>query len=189
MIDKLSSSITENLSKNNSLCLDDEEKLYYAIYSILSEGIKIILLLIFFNLIGRLDFFLFSFAILSSTRVFAGGFHTESFIKCLLSSTLFFICTCIIALLVPDYSIEVYYLILTASLILNIIYAPKPSKNRPIISIRRRNLLKIFSVASTIIWTLILVLSLKNSDFFKCGVATLFTQSIQLIKFERRRSI
>lgn len=185
MIHKVSNLLTEHLCKNASLSLDDTEKLNYAIFSILSESIKIIFLLLFFILLGKINYFLLSFGITFSIRIFAGGHHFQGFMKCLLFSLLFFIFTCILIIYIPSFFTKIYYFILIICIIITMIYAPRPSKNRPIISTKRILCLRILSTISTLIWVCILIFFIKDINLFKCGFMTILLQSIELLPINK----
>ncbi|MFL0197240.1 accessory gene regulator ArgB-like protein [Clostridium sp. WILCCON 0269] len=189
MISKLSALLTQYICKKNTydLSLDNIEKINYAIIIILGETFKLFFLFFLFASLGTINYFTFSLLILLSIRIFAGGFHAENSIKCILFSTLFFLCTCIFIFWIPNLSRMNYYIISAASIILNIIYSPLPSKNRPIISIKRKRHLKFISVISTIIWIYVLFFFIEDRTMFKCGIFTIFLQSIQLLIFRKGR--
>ncbi|BAH05398.1 accessory gene regulator ArgB-like protein [Clostridium kluyveri] len=151
MIQKLSAVLTQYLCKKNTytLTLDDMEKINYAIIIILEETFKLIFLFILFTLLGTIKYLLFSLLILLSIRIFAGGFHAKNSIKCILFSTLFFLCTCILIFWIPNFTRITYWIISVTSIILNIIYSPVPSENRPITRVKRKLHLKFISVIST----------------------------------------
>lgn len=184
MISKLSNSLTQYICRENISSIDDMEKINYAIFVILSECSKICFLFIFFLLIGVTKYFLFSMTILLSIRIFAGGFHAESSIQCLIFSTLFFLCTCIFVFQISNLSREIYYIVAAISIIFNVLFAPKASKNRPIVNKKRRLRLRFISIISTTIWIYVLFFFIQDINLFKCGIGTVFLQSIQLISIK-----
>lgn len=172
-------------SKNdNDISAEDCEKINYSIEVILSEGSKISILLLIFISLGGLRTFIFSFIILLSIRTFAGGFHAKNSFQCLLFSITFFIITSVWVFSFSEIPNGAIYIILSISLILNLLYAPNPSINRPIISKTRNLRLKIASVVATGFWSYMFLFYIKDVTQIKCGVVTILLQSVQLIKFK-----
>lgn len=182
MISKLSSSLAQYICKENISNEDDIEKINYAIFVLLSECFKIAFLFFLFVSLGKMKYFLFSIAILLSIRIFAGGFHAENSIQCLLFSTLFFLCTCIFIFQISNLPRQIYYIATAISIVFNVLFAPKASKSRPIINKKRVLRLKSISIISTITWLYILFFFIQDINLFKCGISTVFLQSIQLLK-------
>jgi accessory gene regulator B len=184
MIDKLSIRLTSFICTEAYNNTKDRAKIQYGLSVLLSEGFKIIFLLLFFNIIHRQNYFYFSLLILLSIRVLSGGVHVNGALKCLLLTTFLFTFTSVLAPLLPRLSTIYYLLVSTACLVIVLVRAPICSVRRPI----KDNKIKLqykFTVALfIIIWTIIL-LFLKNTPYINCGFSTLFIQNIQLLLIKK----
>lgn len=187
MIDRWATSLTLMLSKDTNMTNEDSQKICYALNVILQESIKLILLFAIFIIINKLNLFLFSLSILISIRTFSGGFHFESNIKCFFVSLIFFLLSCSLSQVAINVPISYYHIAALLSIIIIAIGAPKPSKNRPIRSIKRKQNLKILSIIFTILWYYILFFYVKNSYLLKCGMLTIIMQSVQLLNINKLR--
>lgn len=175
---KLTSFIEKNSDIKNSV---DLEKINYSIQTIISETFKIVILIILFLALGKINYFLFSMAILFSIRIFSGGCHSNTLLKCLLWSSLFFIITSLIGPFIPKLNILVYYTAALFSLIVIFMKSPCPNKNRPIKIQERRWYYKFISTFFMLFWLTILFFFIKNSTYLNCGFLTILLQVLQLI--------
>jgi len=164
----------------------DRAKIQYGLTILLSEGFKIISLLVIFNLLHKEKYFYFSMLILLSTRVFSGGVHLKSTLKCLALTTLLFIFTSSIAPLVPGQPIVLYLSMSILSLLIVLIRAPICSVRRPIKEKNKKLQYKFIAAASIVLWTIIL-LNLQNTSFVNCGFSTIFLQSTQLVIIKKKK--
>lgn len=156
-------------------------KIKYALDVISNEMTKLIPLLIFFIYVKDVDLFIFSVAVLLPVRIFSGGLHFKSSIKCFLFTCVFFI---------GIYYFSVFFTIeknapslALALLILASIIALSPAPNdcRPVNSDEKTQRFRIIVFSITLIWLIILFLFVDNSTYFTVGFITLSLQSIQLI--------
>jgi len=181
MINKCALKITEYIKHNSDIRnSDDVDKINYALQVILGELFKIIILILVFFILARLIYFLFSIAILISIRVFVGGYHCKTTLRCLLSSTFFFIIT---SWIVPSFSnvnTLVYYGISILSILIVILYAPFPNFKRPIKTKKRRYNLKLISIFSVLIWICILLFKVDNASYLNCGFSTILLEVLQI---------
>jgi accessory gene regulator B len=180
--DKFTLYIKENSYITNP---EDIEKINYSLQIILNETFKIVILLILFSIIGKLNYFLFSLAILLSTRTFSGGYHSNSTLSCLFSTTIFFLCTSILAPLVPKFNIEVYYILAVISITTFLLKSPCKNKLRPTKNKKRILHFKIISTCLTSFWMIILLFFIHNSSYVNCGFLTILIQLPQLIYLKR----
>lgn len=182
MTHNLSGKITMFISNNSNIRnADDLEKINYALETILNEILKGIILIILFIILGKLNYFLFSLLILISIRTFSGGFHSKTFLGCLLLTTLYFIITSFVALVLPRLDQSIYYLLSLINILIIIKRAPYPNPFRPIKNTKRRQRLRLLAIFFIILWTLILLFFIDSTAYLNCGVLTIFFQTIQLL--------
>lgn len=163
--------------------INQEQKniIAYALKAIINESLKLIFLICIFLTIDKINFFLFSMIILATIRTSSGGLHFETFIGCLIFTTLFFILTCLVFTSIPRLPNLIYYLISIFSFIVIYIKSPCPSIKRPIKNIKRIQKLKLISVFFITFWLFILFFYIKSSSLFNSGISTILIQAIQLI--------
>lgn len=97
MVDKISVKLTSYLCTGAYDSEKDRARVQYGLGILLSEGLKIIFLIVFFNIVHYEKYFYFSLLILLSTRVFAGGIHVKGTLNCLILTTLLFLGTSVLA--------------------------------------------------------------------------------------------
>ena len=168
--------------RENLLPHSDIRKMRYAMTVLFNESIKLILLFLIFRFLGYQSLFLFSFMVLVSIRIFAGGIHCEKNISCFVASLIFFLLSVII---LPQYLItiapKILILISVTSVLFIIFLAPLPSPQRPIQSEKRKKRLQGLAIFFTLFWQGILWFFIQDPVFFSCGIWTIFLQSIQLL--------
>lgn len=180
MIDKLALQLTSYICTESYNNVKDRARIQYGLSVILSEGFKIISLILFFNIIHKENYFYFSLLILLSTRVFAGGVHLKGHLNCLILTTLIFILTSVLAPLIPRLP-QVYYLIVgIASFLIALVRAPILSVRRPIKNNKKKLQYKFMAALSVALWTITL-LFLENTPYTNCGFSTILIQNIQLV--------
>lgn len=186
MINKVALKITDYIQKNGNIKnTDDLEKINYSLQAIFNESFKIVILIIIFYILGKINYFLFSVLILFSIRIFAGGYHCNTTMKCLLFSILLFLITCLIGPILPKVNSLVYYIIAFLSIFIVILRTPYPNKNRPIKNKKRKRIFKIISTFFTIFWVCILLFYIKDITYLNCGFLTIVLQVIQLIYIKK----
>jgi accessory gene regulator B len=158
----------------------DRARIQYGLSIILSEGLKIVFLVFFFNIIHDQNYFYFSLLILLSTRVFAGGVHVKGALNCLLVTTLLFIFTSVLAPLMIRLPAVYYLLVGIASFMIVLVRAPIYSARRPLNDNKKRLQYKITAAISVALWTIIL-LFFESTPYINCGFSTILIQNIQLV--------
>jgi accessory gene regulator B len=158
----------------------DRAKIQYGLSIILSEGLKIIFLILFFTIIHQQKYFYFSLCILLSIRIFSGGVHVKGLLNCLLLTTLIFILNCILAPLMPRLYTTCYLIVGILSLVIVLVKAPICSVVRPIKGNKKKLIYKFTAAVAVAIWTIVL-LFLVGTPYLNCGFSTIFTQNIQLV--------
>lgn len=178
MIKSISTFMTEYLRKNNSsLSLTDLMKIDYAIQMILGDLAKLTIISLIFILLNQFPLFLFSYAILFSTRPLAGGIHCKSFIGCLSSSLLHFIIVLMFSILIPKLNNYYYVVFFIISLIIIWRYAPCVNTKKPI---KNKIRLKILSLISFTFW-IIIFFNLSDTKMSNCILVSTLIQIVQLI--------
>lgn len=180
MIDKLALRLTALICTEAWNNTKDRARIQYGLSIILSEGFKIISLVLFFNLIQKQSYFYFSLFILLSTRLFAGGVHVKGALNCLLLTVLLFTFTSVIAPIIPKLPEASYILIGAVSLCIVLIRAPICSVRRPIKDNKIKLQYKIIAAVSIALWTIIL-LFLDSTSYINCGFSTILIQTVQLL--------
>jgi accessory gene regulator B len=181
MINRCALKITKYIKHNSAIAnSDDLDKINYALQVILGELFKMIILILVFFTLERLHYFLFSMIILISIRVFIGGYHCKTTLRCLLFSVLFFLIT---SWIVPSFSnvnILAYYGISILSILIVILYAPFPNVKRPIKTKKRIYNLKLISIFFVLTWICILLFKVNDINYLNCGFSTIVLEVIQI---------
>jgi|GEM_PF-869140 len=176
--------------KEKILPHSDIRKMIYGMTVLSNELIKIIILIIFFKLIGHLPLFLFSFCILMSIRTYSGGLHFENSIACFFFSLVFFLLSVVI---LPKFFLLNFYhgliIGLSGVLILSL-NSPRPSALRPIINKKKKENLQItirpfiynLSSNSTDSHQKPNILHLRNMDHIPAGNAIIFRKGGKRMK-------
>jgi accessory gene regulator B len=180
MIDKLALQLTSFICTDSYNNTKDRARIYYGLSILLSEGFKIVFLVLFFNIIHNQKYFYFSLLVLLSTRVFAGGIHLKGTLNCLLLTTAMFISTSVIAPLIPRLPAVYYLLVGIVSFVIVVVRAPICSVRRPIKDNKKKLQYKFTAALSVALWTVIL-LSLESTPYVNIGFSTILVQNIQLV--------
>lgn len=179
---KLTSYIENNSDIKNH---DDLEKINYSLQAILNETFKIIVLTILFLLIGKITYFFFSMILLFSIRIFSGGYHADTTIKCLSWTTLFFLTTSVAAPMLPKLNIFIYITISLSSIMVVYFKTPCPNSRRPVRSKKRSWFFKLISTFFVILWITILLFFTDNTGYINCGFTTILMQILQLVPIKK----
>lgn len=190
MLKTLSYKLTSYIENNSDIkSNDDLEKINYSLQAILNEVFKIIVLTILFLLLGKINYFFFSMVILFSIRIFSGGYHADTTIKCLLWTILFFLITSLIAPTLPKLSILIYSSISFLSIIITYIRSPYPNSKRPVKNKKRRWYFKLISTFFVIFWITILLSLTTDVGYLNCGFLTILLQILQLAPMKKGVSL
>lgn len=171
----LSNFIDENMDVSER----DKKLLLFSINCILYDVSKLLLFLLIFSLIHRLDLFLFAFVILLPLRMISGGLHFKHYSSCLFFSLGYFLMVTI-----PLANLYLPQFILLPSLLLcmvtNVLLGPIRSASRPplpeveIIKCKKKTLF-----ASC--FGIVLVILFRNTEFVSVGYWTILLHSVQLV--------
>lgn len=154
-------------------------KVNYALTVLKNEGIKFILLFVFFFTIHQLVPFLFCSCILLPVRAFSGGLHMKTNVTCFLFSSSFFILSICVLPKAPLTELH-YILLLTVSAMVICLLSPIATSRKPILSREKYIKCRAKAIGMCLAACLLLIL-LSNKAFFHSGVWVLTLQSIQLV--------
>lgn len=186
MIDKLSLKLTSFFCTEAYDNIKDRAKIQYGLSVVLSEGFKIISLILFFSLIHRQNYFYFSLLVLLTTRLLAGGFHVKGALNCLLLTILLFTLTSVLAPLLPQLPTASYGILGLVCLVIVLARAPICTVRRPIKDNKKKLQYKIIAALSVTLWSIIL-LAFESTAYKNIGFSTIFIQTIQLIIIKKTR--
>lgn len=176
MLKKIAVKLTSMIYENNpSFSELDIKKIQFGLECFFSDGSKMLIYFIFFSLLHLTMYYLIAVIFFVTLRVVAGGYHEETYTRCIISSfILFLIMVFGGTMIILPLHIKAPLVVLCASLIY--IYAPVDHPNKPIISKERRQRLKIKSIFIYVILLLIsflLVGKLQNTAFIALVVESI----------------
>lgn len=152
---RLASHLTEYIKNQNSDLTEIEVlKVQFGLECLLNDFSKVIIFLIISLIFGYACNFLLLMSTFFIMRYFAGGYHSDTYIKCfILSLTM----SCMIIFLGITFPLSNIFIILLSAIciILIYIYAPADHPNKPIISEQHRIRKKYSSIVAFIFICLI----------------------------------
>lgn len=130
---------------------------YYGFYIVIGAVVKGILLILAASLFGVLLPTLLIMFIFGSLRMFAGGYHMDTFNKCMYVSMASYIAAALVAQHTYAYWSGtglrmLIALTLVSGLYVLLRYAPKDTPNKPVTDPKQRRKLRILSVAYLCLW-------------------------------------
>lgn len=153
-------------------------KIKFGIECLLSEASKTIIYILFFSFFSLATEFLIAFLFFTAIRVFAGGYHEETYWRCFITSLLF-LGSCIFLGLSLNITIYGKIAIIIFSAIIAYIFSPVDHPNKPIISEQRRKKLKYLSIGVIIMLGLIGIN--LSSVYSNIAILAILVESISLI--------
>ena len=163
MIDKVNNIIIKKYISSCGETNDfNRERIEYALKILLNEGEKIFGILVFFICMGLAKAFALSFVVLMSMRIFIGGIHFTTRLKCFSFTTLFFM----IVIHMSEYFVlcKVVGVVVGCVAFVNIIlFAPLKSKHRILVTEGRRIHLRKCALVALVIW-LIFYSALEDNE-------------------------
>ncbi|WP_312354705.1 accessory gene regulator ArgB-like protein [Aminipila sp.] len=155
-------------------------KIRYALAVLKGELIKTVLLMGIFAWLGQLKPFLVVLLLMLPIRITTGGIHFKTNIPCFLFSLGYFLAA-VCALPLLQLKILYYYAILAVSVLITCICPLAPSERRPIKSRKKYLQNKYFSLVYLGIFTLILLVFIKDQEIVAMNIWALFLHSIELL--------
>ena len=169
-------SVEENYSDELTLI-----KVRYALEVLKNESVKFIILGIIFYLAGYLGVYLFSFAFLIPNRIFSGGLHMKTGIRCFFFSVCFFAA---LIFLTPLISVDdrVLMVMTAVAWLLIIIFSPVASSQKPIVTVTKYYYCKMLSGIITALSLIFLLLMADRGydTLFRYGCWVIDMQCVQL---------
>lgn len=177
----LSNFIDENLNINEH----DKKMLIFSITCIFYDVSKLLLFIIIFALLHRLDLFLFAFILLLPLRLSSGGLHFKHYTSCLLFSLGYFLLVTIplAGISIPG---EITLISLGLCTIVNGVLSPILSASRPPLPENKIIRCKKKTLLATSFGFLLLIL-FYQTKFFAVGYWTILLHSVQLIIAKLRK--
>ena len=190
MIEKFCSYLTKKIGQEMPELSEERlEVINYGLQNIVGEMPKIFITIAVAFLLGIADLTLWSILIIAPYRCFSGGFHAKTHIGCIVSTTLMFCGTAILAKYISLSSLELRYicimLIWVFSIIMIKLYAPADTENVPILRKKERRQKQILSY---IVLTIELIISaiIPNGVISNLIILGMFFQTITITKFVYR---
>lgn len=122
--------LADFIDKNMEISECDKKLLLFTVNCILYDVSKLLLFILIFYLMHKLDLFLYAFIILLPLRTFSGGLHFKHYLSCLLFSLGYFLLVTI-----PLASLHLPLALLLPSLflctVINVLQGPIRSASRP----------------------------------------------------------
>jgi accessory gene regulator B len=177
-MEKLAEKIKNAICKENPVYTEEQaETIKYGLECVLNETTKTIIYLIFFAILSLTGYYLVALVFFWFTRMFAGGFHANTYVEC------FIITFLIISIGIFTGSqlglpVQIKITLLLISIILTFIFAPVDHPNKPIISTKRRIRLKYMSVFTFIL--LSAATFLLEEHYAATAAITLFLEALSL---------
>lgn len=168
------------LEKNNLIeSKTDGEKIKYSLSIILSELFKFVGISIIFIILNKFTYFVFASILILLTRTSSGGMHFYKTYQCFIFSLIFFISSVLILPLIK-LTYNQYIFISILSTIIALTCAPVFSKYRTFLN-KKKLKFKISAFVLTTVCFMVLFIFFYNTQYFYCGIWTLFLQNIQLL--------
>ncbi|MBV4438420.1 accessory gene regulator B family protein [Clostridium tyrobutyricum] len=172
---KLSTICVKFISTNSVKSTEELEKIDYGIQVILINMFKLTILFLtsyFLGILSKTIIAVISFAII---RIFASGVHASSNLKCTITNMILFIGNVYLSIqiILNKYIIITIFIL---SLILIIIYAPADTEDRPLLSVKLRKKLKMYSIIVTLLLGII-SLNCNNHVFLNIIIFSLLEEA------------
>ena len=190
MIEKFCSYLTKKIGQEMPELSEERlEVINYGLQNIVGEMPKIFITIAVAFLLGIADLTLWSILIIAPYRCFSGGFHAKTHIGCIVSTTLMFCGTAILAKYISLSSLELRYICIMLIWFFSInmikLYAPADTENVPILRKKERRQKQILSY---IVLTIELIISaiIPNGVISNLIIFGMFFQTITITKFVYR---
>ena len=177
MIKKISCSIVNKLSKNGEYTSDEIEKMVYSLMMIITDGSKLVILMVLYLLLDYGVEFIILFILTILLRINIGGFHLKKYLSCLLLSGIYFY----ILIYLNNIDIRFIQLVTTSiiCLLILIIFAPViPPQRQGVRSLNKNRLKAKGSFFSSIY---IIIYIVKDNYYTQLGVWVVIIQTILIL--------
>ncbi|WP_294348292.1 accessory gene regulator B family protein [uncultured Clostridium sp.] len=160
---KITNRIIKFITNNTPIPEDKIEILDYGLKIIISNTIKLIILLLTAYFLNVLSYTLLALAFFGLVRAFASGTHTNSSLACIILNYILFLGNVFLSINLQLNTFGLYFMFII-NLILLILYSPADTKKRPLPSKKLRKKLKVYSIL-VLIFSFIFSLFLNNSIY------------------------
>ncbi|MBQ6786858.1 MAG: accessory gene regulator B family protein [Lachnospiraceae bacterium] len=173
------------IDANMNISERDKKMLIFSITCIFYDVSKLLLFIVLFALLHRLDLFLFAFIILLPLRLSSGGLHFKHYMSCLFFSLGYFL---LVTIPLTGISIPFWSAIISLGLctIINGALSPILSASRPPLPEREIIHRKKKTLLATSFGILLLIL-FYQTKYFAVGYWTILLHSVQLIIAKLRK--
>ncbi len=177
--------LSDFIDTNMNISEHDKKMLIFSITCIFYDVSKLLLFMILFALLHRLDLFLFAFVILLPLRLSSGGLHFKHYISCLFFSLGYFL---LVTIPLTGISIPLGSVIISLGLctMINGVLSPILSASRPPLPEHELIRCKKKTLLATGFGILLLILS-YHTKYFAVGYWTILLHSVQLIIAKLRK--
>lgn len=171
--------LSDFIDKNMDISEHDKKMLVFSVTCIFYDVSKLLLFVLIFTLLHRLDLFLFAFIILLPLRLISGGLHFKHYTSCLFFSLGYFL---LVTIPLADVTIPVFLMLpsLLLCVFINVVLSPIRSASRPplpeseIIKCKKKTLLATG-------FGILLLFLFSRTNFLPVGYWTILLHSVQLI--------
>lgn len=174
--------IKKYLNSCGSLDEFDKERIAYSMNILLNEFEKIVLIMLLFASVGKLELFIFSFIVLMSLRIFIGGIHFSTRCGCFIFTSIFFITVMVLSNYVIIGTCIIKLIIFGVAIMSIVLFAPLPSKHRMLVLEGRKYRLKRYSVFVMIIWAMLSLLVMRK--LANVVIWTVIMQQLEILYYE-----
>ncbi|KAE9631324.1 accessory gene regulator ArgB-like protein [Defluviitalea raffinosedens] len=151
MIDRLAAGISYQIYKKQIFNHTQIREIQYGLQAFISETIKIFFMCILLVLTGHLKYGLFAMLVFSSLRIWAGGYHANTYVRCFILSLSIIYVSVFAGLHVQSDFLFIIQALFSFGIILK--FSPAEHKNQPIISKERRKKIHTIALITFIFWT------------------------------------
>ncbi|NLM13085.1 MAG: accessory gene regulator B family protein [Epulopiscium sp.] len=177
MIDRLAAGISYQINKKQLFSHTQIRQIQYGLQALISETVKIFFICILLYLTGTLKYGLFAMIVFSSLRIWAGGYHANTYFRCFIISLSIIYFSVLGGLYIQRDILVFIQAIFSLGIILK--FAPAEHKNQPIISRERRKKIHTIALGTFIFWLCILF---KISGPWKyIGMNAIFIETLTII--------
>lgn len=179
MLNDMSVRFSDYLAANVSLSETDQIKIRYTFQMIFGDLTKLLILMAFFQVTGKLLPFLLAFLALQWIRPFTGGIHLKTYWGCLVFSIVAFSIAIFLKESIPM-GPAFHCLVLGTCMVAIHVIGPQPGKGRPNYSIEQINRFKRLSLWF-LISHIVLVMTMKNNPYSDIATWVVLIQTLQLL--------
>jgi len=185
MINRLVAGISYQIYKKQLFTHTQIRQIQYGLQAFIGETIKIFFLCILFYLTGHLKYGLFAMLVFSSLRIWAGGYHVNTYFRCFLISLSIIYTSVLVGMYLQNNILFFVQAIFSFGIIFQ--FAPAEHKNQPIISSERRKKIHTIALGMFIFW--ICILFVVSAPWKYIGMNAIFIETLTIVYMILREKI